>query len=67
MTATRIEKDLIGTEHIPSDVYWGIQTLRAVTNFPITGIPISSHPNLIRALAAVKMACSHECSLRHLA
>ncbi len=59
MTATRIEKDLIGTEHIPSDVYWGIQTLRAVTNFPITGIPISSHPNLIRALAAVKMACAH--------
>jgi aspartate ammonia-lyase len=54
----RQEKDLLGYRDIPANVYWGIQTLRAVENFPITGTPISHHPNLIKGLAAVKMACA---------
>ncbi|WP_035834338.1 aspartate ammonia-lyase [Jonesia quinghaiensis] len=58
MTNTRLEKDLIGYRDIPQDAYWGVQTLRAVENFPITGITIETHPNLIRALAAVKRACA---------
>ena len=36
--------------------YWGIQTLRAVENFPITGTTISAYPQLVRALAQVKHA-----------
>ncbi|MGZ4164384.1 MAG: lyase family protein, partial [Tumebacillaceae bacterium] len=52
----RIEKDLIGTKEVPKDAYYGIQTLRAVENFPITGIP--PHEEMIRALAAVKKAAA---------
>lgn len=57
MTADfRIEKDLLGTKEVPADAYYGIQTLRAVENFPITGIP--PHGEMIRALAAVKKAAA---------
>ncbi|NNM00449.1 MAG: aspartate ammonia-lyase, partial [Gammaproteobacteria bacterium] len=38
--------------------YYGIQTQRAVLNFNLTGVPISHHPELIRALAFVKQACA---------
>ena len=34
---TRVEKDFLGTKKVPVDAYYGIQTLRAVENFPITG------------------------------
>jgi aspartate ammonia-lyase len=50
----RIEKDFLGEKEIPVDVYYGIQTLRAVENFPITGYRI--HEELIKALAIVKKA-----------
>jgi aspartate ammonia-lyase len=50
----RREKDLLGERELPDHLYYGIQTLRAVENFPITGIPISQYPHLINALAAVK-------------
>lgn len=56
MADVRIEKDLLGTKEVPADAYYGIQTLRAVENFPITGIP--PHTELIRALAAVKKAAA---------
>lgn len=36
-TQVRIEKDFLGSKEIPTDAYYGIQTLRAVENFPITG------------------------------
>lgn len=63
----RQEKDLLGYRDIPTDVYWGVQTLRAVENFPISGQQISSHPHLIKGLAAVKMACAQSnASLGHL-
>ncbi|MFD2168995.1 aspartate ammonia-lyase [Tumebacillus lipolyticus] len=55
-TEFRIEKDLIGTKEVPKDAYYGIQTLRAVENFPITGI--TPHVEMIRALAAVKKAAA---------
>ena len=55
---TRIEHDLIGFRDIPEDVYWGVHTLRALENFPITGIPIGSSPHLVEALAAVKQAAA---------
>ncbi|HEX2094405.1 MAG TPA: aspartate ammonia-lyase [Longimicrobiaceae bacterium] len=50
----RTEHDLLGERALSVDLYYGIQTLRAVENFPITGIPISQYPHLIHALAAVK-------------
>ena len=50
----RVEHDVIGERNVPENVYYGIQTLRAIENFPITGIPISHFPNLVRALAMVK-------------
>ncbi len=56
--AMRREKDLLGARDVPDAHYYGIQTLRAVENFPITGIPIAQYPLLIRALAAVKEAAA---------
>jgi aspartate ammonia-lyase len=53
---TRREKDLLGERDVPAVNYYGIQTQRAVENFPITGIPIAQFPHLIKALAAVKQA-----------
>jgi aspartate ammonia-lyase len=43
---------------IPADCYYGIQTLRAVSNFDITGVPISSVPEMIKSLAYVKKAAA---------
>lgn len=54
----RQEKDLLGVRDIPASAYWGVQTLRAVENFPITGMQISNHSNLITSLAMVKHACA---------
>ncbi|MFB3161848.1 aspartate ammonia-lyase [Neobacillus sp. 179-J 1A1 HS] len=53
---TRIEKDFLGQKEIPVDAYYGIQTIRAVENFPITGYRI--HESLIKALAMVKKAAA---------
>ena len=54
--ATRIEKDSLGHKEIPSHVYYGIQTARAVENFPISGL--RAHRTLIRAIAMVKEAAA---------
>jgi aspartate ammonia-lyase len=55
-SATRTEKDSLGTKEIPSHVYYGIQTARALENYPISGI--RAHPTLIRALGLVKEAAA---------
>src|SRR6266849_492398 len=55
---TRIEHDLLGDRAVPADAYYGIHTLRALENFPITGTAISIYPDLIRALACVKQAAA---------
>ncbi|WP_090759943.1 aspartate ammonia-lyase [Bacillus sp. OK048] len=52
----RIEKDFLGQKEIPVEAYYGIQTIRAVENFPITGYRI--HDSLIKALAMVKKAAA---------
>ncbi len=56
--ATRSEHDLLGERAVPADAMFGIQTLRAVENFPITGIRLSHFPELVTALAAVKQAAA---------
>ena len=55
---TRREHDLLGDRDIPAAAYYGVHTLRAVENFPITGTPISIYPDLIRALASIKIAAA---------
>ena len=55
---TRIEHDLLGPREVPANAYYGVHTLRAVENFPISGMPISIYPDLINALAAVKKAAA---------
>ena len=54
----RIEHDLLGDRAVPDEAYYGVHTLRAVENFPITGNPISIYPDLIRALACIKQAAA---------
>lgn len=57
-TVTRTEIDFLGPMEVPADAYWGVQTARAIENFPITGQKISNMPNLIRALAHIKKAAA---------
>ena len=54
--STRTEKDSLGLKQVPSDVYYGIQTARAVENYPISGL--RAHVALIRAIAMVKEAAA---------
>ena len=55
-TDYRVEKDSIGAKDVPADVYYGVQSLRAAENFPITGLRM--HPELIRSLACIKKAAA---------
>ena len=52
----RLEKDSIGEKEIPDDVYYGIQTLRAVENFPVSGR--HERPELIKAYMLIKKAAA---------
>src|SRR5215469_14981201 len=56
--ATRREHDLLGERDIPTDAYWGVHTMRAVENFPITGVPVGHFSNFVRALVYVKQAAA---------
>ncbi|MFE1441162.1 aspartate ammonia-lyase [Streptomyces sp. NPDC058739] len=58
MSSQRKEHDLIGERAVPQDAYYGIHTLRALENFPLTGIPLFAHPELVVALACVKQAAA---------
>ncbi len=53
---TRTEKDSLGPVEVPADAYYGVQTQRAVDNFPISGL--HAHPNFIWATAAIKAAAA---------
>ena len=55
---TRNEHDLLGDRAVPADVYWGVHTLRAVENFPISGQTVATAPDLVNALAAIKQAAA---------
>ena len=56
--AWRNEHDLLGDHAVPQDAYYGVHTVRALENFPITGTSISIYPDLIHALACVKQAAA---------
>ena len=54
--STRREKDSLGYKEVPSNAYYGIQTARAIENYPISGM--RAHPTLIRAIAMEKQAAA---------
>ena len=58
MTLSRLEHDSLGEREVPAERYYGIQTLRALENFSITGIPISHYPRLVHSLAYIKKAAA---------
>ncbi|NLI82018.1 MAG: aspartate ammonia-lyase [Deltaproteobacteria bacterium] len=53
---SRVEEDLLGKAFLPQESLYGIHTLRALENFPITRKP--PHPSLIEAYGDVKLACA---------
>ena len=55
---TRTEHDLLGDRDVPQEYYFGVQTLRAMENFNISGIALNFFPVLIEAFASVKMAAA---------
>lgn len=52
----RTEKDPLGTVEVPAEAYWGVQTQRAVENFPISGL--KPYPAFIWAMAVIKRAAA---------
>ena len=52
----RMEKDSLGQREVPFDAYYGIQTQRAIDNYPISGY--RAHPQLIRAIGMIKKAAA---------
>ncbi|MBY9078462.1 aspartate ammonia-lyase [Paenibacillus sp. HN-1] len=52
----RVEKDILGSASVPKDAYYGIHTLRARDNFPISGRPVNRR--IIHALVLVKKAAA---------
>jgi aspartate ammonia-lyase len=53
---TRTEKDSLGERDVPADAYWGIQTLRAIENFPVSGL--REHDWLVDAYMYIKKAAA---------
>ncbi len=58
MSAYRREQDSLGVRQVSATAYYGIHTVRAINNFPITGIPIAHYPALPVALAYLKSAAA---------
>jgi aspartate ammonia-lyase len=53
---TRVERDSLGTLEVPADAYYGVQTARAVANFPISGERL--HIEMVRAVTRIKIAAA---------
>ncbi len=56
MTEFRIEKDFLGEVKVPKDALWGVQTQRAVENFPVSGIRFGRR--FLYAIGLIKKACA---------
>ncbi len=56
--AVRVERDLLGEKKVPADAYYGVQTMRGMENFHISGVHLSQYPDAIRGLAMVKLAAA---------
>jgi aspartate ammonia-lyase len=55
---TRKEKDLLGEKEIPANAYYGVQTARAIENFPISGVTTNFYPDYVKAFVIVKLAAA---------
>lgn len=53
----RTESDLLGEIKVPKDAYYGVQSLRGLYNYNITGVRLSSYRNFIKAFGMIKKAC----------
>lgn len=63
---TRVESDLLGSVDVPSDVLYGVQTMRGIENFPISKFHLNEYPAFIRGLAMTKLGAAmanHELGL----
>jgi len=58
MTSVRKEHDSLGEREVPNNAYYGVQTIRAIENFPFSGIHVGHYEHFVRALACVKKACA---------
>ncbi len=54
----RKEHDSLGERELPDTAYYGVQTLRGIENFPISGIRLSHFSHFVRGLAYVKKAAA---------
>ena len=68
MTSTapgyRTEYDLLGERLIPAQASYGVHTLRAIENFPVSGVVLARYPDLVEALASIKQAAAQaNCTL----
>lgn len=54
----RVEHDLLGDREVPIEAYYGVHTVRAVENFPISGVRVMRLSALVTALASVKQAAA---------
>jgi len=54
----RLEHDSLGERELPSQAYYGVQTLRAMENFAISGVFVKNFEHMIEALAFVKKAAA---------
>lgn len=52
----RSEHDALGTRDVPDEALYGIQTARAIENFPLTGLP--PRPELVAGIVTVKKAAA---------
>jgi len=58
LTHVRHEHDSLGERDVPNNAYYGVQTIRAVENFPFSGIHVCHYEHFVRALAFVKKAAA---------
>ena len=58
MSGQRWESDLLGRKSVPADAYYGVHTMRAIENFPISGRTINEVPAMIRGMVRVKKAAA---------
>jgi len=55
---TRREHDLLGERDVPNEYLYGVQTMRAIENFNISGITLNFYPIIIQAISMVKLAAA---------
>lgn len=54
----RLEKDSLGVMEVPSEAYYGIQSVRCSNNYPVTNHNFGELPEILRAMTEIKKACA---------